>query len=284
MADRGVPVKPHPPWRPHSRIEPARGCLSYYLSDDLSDLPVRAVTLPSNNKSDPNLETDTYGVFSTCSEQMRTSVVRNGVGYVFFITKREERRVLTGYYHIAWYCNNLSLGRPNDFALKSDAKWFIEWPLPLEKLPSRVKDTAKRRFRLFEHIDATQTSILRHLIEEQPNRVTDYVAEIHRLERFNKFHTGFGYPNFRRDSFTRGSVLEYLLSSANEPATPPVKTRNSSRSGLWRCEACKRTIPNLALLRRCPLCGKGGRLRPLSGEELGREGWEDEVRVVGEAI
>src|SRR5258708_36321714 len=73
-------IPPNPPWRELNPTMPLEGYVSYYLSDDLSGLPVRAVTLLRNNKSDPNLETKTYGLFSTCGHGMRASIGKNRYG------------------------------------------------------------------------------------------------------------------------------------------------------------------------------------------------------------
>ena len=53
-----------------------------YLADDLSRLPVRHITRPHDNKSDPNIETGTYGLFSTCENQMRSGIVNRGAQYI----------------------------------------------------------------------------------------------------------------------------------------------------------------------------------------------------------
>ena len=56
-----------------------------YLPDDLSRLPVRHITRPHDNKSDPNIETGTYGLFSTCEHQMRSGIVNRGAQYIVFM-------------------------------------------------------------------------------------------------------------------------------------------------------------------------------------------------------
>ena len=74
-SDSSYPSKPvMPPAAPWTALEvntPATGYLSVYLSEDLSRLPIRAITRPYDNKSDPNIETGTYGLFSTCERAMR---------------------------------------------------------------------------------------------------------------------------------------------------------------------------------------------------------------------
>lgn len=81
-------IPPRPPWRDLVPNESADSYLSFYLPDELSALPVRGITLPANNKSDPNLETQTYGLFSTCSHVMRASIVARRCPYIFFLTRQ----------------------------------------------------------------------------------------------------------------------------------------------------------------------------------------------------
>ena len=94
---------PNAPWIAIPIPQDAGGCLSVYYSDPLSRVPVREVTRPGDNKSDPNIETLTYGLFSTCGRAMRSGMVGRGDRYLFFATKRGAGRVLTGYYDLCWY-------------------------------------------------------------------------------------------------------------------------------------------------------------------------------------
>src|SRR5438445_433007 len=96
---------PNPPWKP---LQPADkgGYLSFYYSDSNSKIPVRDITRLGDSKSDPNVETRTYGMFSTCEEDMRRSLVQKGIAHIFFCTTRTRGktrvRVLSGHYHIKW--------------------------------------------------------------------------------------------------------------------------------------------------------------------------------------
>src|SRR5437868_15491701 len=114
---------PNAPWQEIQNPTGA-GYLSVYYSDDLSPLAVRFVTKPGDNKSDPNLETLTYGLFSTCSPSMRAGVVQRQYSYIFFTTKRAAGRVLSGFYHIQWYVPANS-PRTNDFYLAADQAHFV---------------------------------------------------------------------------------------------------------------------------------------------------------------
>ncbi len=133
---------PNPPWMELHAPPPHCGYLSFYISDDLSALAVRAVTLPGNNKSDPNLETGTYGLFSTCERQMRAGVVNNGSPYLFFVTRYRGRRVLAGHYRIAWYCDGPLSSSGGDYALAADRLRFIHPPIPLDELPGGLREHA----------------------------------------------------------------------------------------------------------------------------------------------
>src|SRR5216683_1864933 len=71
------PLKPPaPPWLELVPTDDAgEGVLSFYYSEDEAAVPIRAIMLPNNNKSDPNIETATYGLFSTCSQRTRAGIV-----------------------------------------------------------------------------------------------------------------------------------------------------------------------------------------------------------------
>ena len=97
-----VAVPPNSPWIPLAICEANGGYIGTFLNDDLSALPVRAITRVGDNKVGPNLETKTYGLFSTCHKIMRKSTVRRGCRHVFFITNRRGVRVLAGLYLIKW--------------------------------------------------------------------------------------------------------------------------------------------------------------------------------------
>ena len=66
-SEPGIP--PAAPWTTLEVDTPATGYLSVYLSEDLSRLPIRAITLRNDNKSDPNFETGTYGLFFHLREE-----------------------------------------------------------------------------------------------------------------------------------------------------------------------------------------------------------------------
>lgn len=253
---------PNKPWVPIPAATPEIGCLSFYLSDDLSPLPVRGVTLHQNNKSDPNLETGTYGLFSTCERQMRASVVSRGLRYIFFVTRRADQRVISGYYELGWYCEGVLNGVRSDYALAARQIHFIEGPVPIAKLPGELRAVAGVRFRTFLLLDSLQTSALRRLLDRRPDCTSEYVSEIDRLERFNLYHAGARCWN-RAKQFTWDDAKNYLAVRPSRRSTTAVDAANTSPTGRWRCTACGVEFENKALLKACPSCDVLGSLAPV---------------------
>ena len=137
---------PNAPWKELNSPEDAGSYMSIYYSDDLSRLPVRVITKPGDNKSDPNLETLTYGLFSTCSQSMRSGVVNRRSAYLFFATARKEGRVLTGYYHLRWFTDGV-FDNARDYCLAADTARFIEKPIPLTEVDRRCGTNVSKWFR-----------------------------------------------------------------------------------------------------------------------------------------
>ncbi len=254
---------PNPPWMELHAPPPHCGYLSFYISDDLSALAVRAVTLPGNNKSDPNLETGTYGLFSTCERQMRAGVVNNGSPYLFFVTRYRGRRVLAGHYRIAWYCDGPLSSSGGDYALAADRLRFIHPPIPLDELPGGLREHATRRFRTSLRTNAEQTKQLQELLEGRPDRASAYFKEIDRLERFNRYHTGFRCWR-RTEPFSWHAARGYLRPDPSRRWATTEPVSNRSPTNLWHCRACGDTIHNRALLKACPACDALGSLQPIA--------------------
>lgn len=253
-------VPPAPPWLELNSPPTAGGYLSIYYSDDLSRLPVRWVTKPGDNKSDPNLETLTYGLFSTCSPGMRSGVVRRRSSYLFFATMRRGERVVTGYYHVRWFAAGV-FGGIRDFCLAADSGRFVEKPIPLTEVDRKCGTDVAGIFRGMRLLSGEQCTKLARLLDAQPNAIAEYLEEIDRLERFNLKHGKYRYIAWKQlDKFSwtlAGSLFE-----RGQQTRPPIAVRNSSPSGSWTCIICTETIRNKALLKRCPCCGELGTLRP----------------------
>ena len=254
---------PAAPWLHHQITQPATGYLSMYLADDLSRLPVRHITRPRDNKSDPNIETGTYGLFSTCEHQMRSGIVNRGAQYIVFMCRRGGGRVVAGYYRLAWKApGTLHTPGRSDFVLAADIVHFIDPPIPISDLPESLSSVAGTRFRLFKRIDSAQTQALILLLSEKPNALSDYLEEIDRLERFQAFHSGYRYVSWQQEEpFDWALARRYLEPTSNSEIAP-----NQSATGTWRCSdlKCKQFVINQALLKRCPFCGSMGTLQPVT--------------------
>lgn len=261
-----VPVSVKPPaapWSPLQVEQPPTGYLSMYLADNLSRLPVRHITRPHDNKSDPNIETGSYGLFSTCERQMRSGIVGGGAQYIIFMCRWGERRVVSGYYRLAWKAPGTlhSPARP-DFVLAADVVHFVNPPIPVADLPKELAAVVGTGFRLVKRIDSSQTQELVSILNERPNALPEYLAEIDRLERFQSYHSGYRYVSWQqREPFSWDMAQRYL-----EPSTSPNATPNQSATGTWHCTAtpCGKYIINQALLKRCPFCGSMGTLQPVA--------------------
>ncbi len=182
---------PNPPWKQLDIRENSGGYISYFYNDDMSRLPVRAITKIGDNKADPNLETQTYGLFSYCNKKMRKSIVKNGCKYIYFITNRNSLRVLTGVYNIKWYAPIPT--NEDDFCLTADSMWFVQNPIPLTSVDKACGTNVSRWFRTYLHVNANECKKLNRLLKYRPNDTNLYFAEIDRLERFNLKFGGYRY-------------------------------------------------------------------------------------------
>lgn len=251
---------PDSPWVELKITKESGGYLSIYYSDDLSPLPVRWVTKPGDHKSDPNLETLTYGLFSTCSPQMRSGVVKRGSEYLFFATARNQERMLSGYYHLRWYAQGVYQGK-TDYCLAADRAHFIADPISLKKVDRNCGTDVSNWFRNMRLLTNDQCKRVADLIDARPNAMPAYLEEIDRLERFNLKHSGYRYPTWKRTEKFSWEYAKELLNKGHFDS-PSEKVPNSSPSGLWQCKNCSGTIRNKALLKKCPDCGSIGTLRP----------------------
>lgn len=254
-------IPPNPPWRELHANTPLKGYLSYYLSDELSGLPVRAVTLLRNNKSDPNIETGTYGLFSTCGHDMRASIVKRRIGVIFFMTRCGGERVLTGYYRLRWYTVGTAHDVPPDYALAADLIRFVNPPIRLTDLPRSTSRIVSKKFRVFKRVGCETTADLLIAFNRRKDRSAEYLAEIDRLERFNRYHTGYRYVGWQQDeSFGWDLAREYLTLATSITSTP-TRASTSSPTDMWECSACGQIGFNKARLKRCPKCKAMGVLK-----------------------
>lgn len=260
---------PNAPWQKLLRAEARTGYLSIYYSDDLSPLAVRFVTKPGDHKSDPNLETGSYGLFSVCCPKMRAGVVKRGSEFLFFATSRAGTRVLAGYYHLQWYAQGVYNGKgKDDYCLAADRIRFISEPIPLSKIDRRCKTNVSGWFRNMRLLSGEQCLRIAEILDSQPDATPDYLEEIDRLERFNLRHTGYRYPTWRQEHKFAWEFAGDFLDQTGQVEGQPPKILNSSPSGQWRCLNCLGTVPSKALLKKCPLCKSIGTLQPFdAGQE-----------------
>jgi len=251
-------MPPDPPWVPLATNEDI-GYLSVYLSDPLARYPVRHITRIADNKSDPNIETMTYGLFSTCEDKMRKGVVRDGRAWLFFMTMLAGKgRSVTGMYEIGWHAPGPLAPGVDDVALVASSTRWID-PIPATEVSGSLGEELRRAFRLYLRLGVEHTAALRELIASRPDRTADYLSEVSRLERFNQSVTGYTYPTWERDcSFERADAAQYLTPRDGGGE----KSANSSPTGRWRCVECGSTTDNTARLKLCPTCKAPGALIP----------------------
>jgi hypothetical protein len=245
------------------------GYASFYHADDLAALPVRAVTRIKDNKSDPNIETGTYGLFSTCQEQMRSGIVKHSASFIFFFTRpRKQERHLAGMYELgAWTPGGLGMAA-RDFAIAAKSVRFIA-PISIADLGEGLAEPLGRRWRLAKRLSPEQTARLAEIVRRQPDLTDQYILEVDRLERLNNFQSGYRYPTWMRErSWGWSDASAYLRQVPDDPGSQPVS--NNSDTGWWGCNRCDAAIENGALLKACPRCGELGTLRPLTAVQVSK--------------
>jgi hypothetical protein len=245
-------------WKPLP--DSGAGYLSFYYSEPLARYPIRHITRPADNKSDPNIETATYGLFSICERQMRGKIVREGRSHLSFVTAhRGPGRKLAGYYDLAWYAESSGGAAIGDYALAASKIKFVD-PLPLNMLPGPLRRVCEPPFRNMRPVDAAATALLHDLLESLPDRTERYLAELARIEQFARDRCGFAYPSWGRvDGFTWDDADRYLGSSSVTTGVPAVPA-----SHRWRCASCKCVITSRAFLKSCSLCGEMWTLKPVN--------------------
>lgn len=223
------------------------GYASIYLSDDLARLPVRAVTRPRDNKSDPNLETGTYGLFSTCQIRMRKSIVEKCVGHIFFLTTHRGSRKLCGYYDVGWFAP----GPDDDYALAA-GRWRFVAPIPVADLPEPLFGLLSFP-RNYRGLGQDAVDRLTRLLDDSADRTAAYVDEIRRLEALSLQHTGFRYPTWKRAAgWSWDDAGTYLRDGHRSDR----RVRNSAPDDEWVCRACGYAHHSKARLKLCPDCNE----------------------------
>lgn len=252
-------MPPNPPWKRLARAEPEEGYLSIYYSDPYARYPVRDITRVYDNKSDPNIETLTYGLFSTCEDKMRHGVVRDGRPWLFFVTQiKNKGRCVAGMYEIGWHADGPLAPSAHDDALAAVGSHWID-PIPASEIIGTLGEEIRKRFRPYKRLSAAHTVELRDLIKSRPDRSEGYLKEIHRMERLNAAFTGYTYPVWQREEpFTAAEAETYLTA----PKGGPKAANNTSPTGKWICAKCGASCEGAARLKLCPTCKAPGTLVP----------------------
>lgn len=264
---------PNQPWRILAAATPPGGFLSFYYSDPASPLPVRAITRfvgkRFDNKSDPNVETLTYGLFSTCEVSMRASVVSLRAPYLVFVTTVGTKRCLTGYFRIGWWAPGpvmpaygSSRRRSSDVMLAAAEARFVHPGIPLEEAAATLSDPSLAGwFRTYKRLSPGQVEAVVGLLRSRPDVTPALVDEVYRLERLNERFSGFKYPGWRREkSFDWEEAKKYLPSGESNPSPSGATAPVGGAMKYWTCLNCGRQVDNVAPLKRCPWCGELGTL------------------------
>ncbi len=213
-------IPPNPPWVEINGDPGNGGFLSFYYSDPYSDVPVRRISSETDSKSDPNIETKTYGLFSTCEPMMRSSIVNEKLKYLLFCTRREKTRVLTGYYELKWYTVGPTIKgyamknghAKNDYILAAARARFVDPGFVLSELTGYLEGTdLSTRFRTFHRLSPKVTIKLISLLDHTEDMTAKYLTEIKRLENENLKSVGYTYPNWKKtSSFSWNDAGKYL--------------------------------------------------------------------------
>lgn len=176
---------PNPPWLPIQIGAVNLATMTFYFGDAKSPVvPIRDVTNRYDAKPDPNVETLTYGLFSICCKKERKAIVEKGIRTQFFCTTRANGiRVLTGYYHPAWYCR---IGE-NDYAIAAKSARFVSPGFALSDLVDFLEGYHMDRFfRTWKYIREDRAiERLLLLINTAPDATLQHISEIHRLEAYS---------------------------------------------------------------------------------------------------
>ncbi|WP_254861385.1 zinc-ribbon domain-containing protein [Natronomonas gomsonensis] len=278
-------MPPNDPWEEHNASEDAKSYLTlYYCEDDISKYPVREVTKVNDNKSDPNLETMSYGLCSTCTRDIRSGLVKNDRPYLFFCTNYHGDRHLAGYYHIGWH----SLGWPlltnyrdgsiqDDYRLVADEMHWVYPPISFETVAEETGfDGIQSGFRK-KLVGPDRTADLLALLHDREDYSERYIEEIRRLERINKRYHEYRYPTWEReDSFDWESVENYvemattdeddgnkeILEQKVDEFDVDLDLITSRGVSDWFCLLCEHEFENEAPLKLCPNCDNGGGVIP----------------------
>jgi hypothetical protein len=269
------PIPGRPPGFPWQELRPnanAESYLCFYYVSPFSAYPVRDVNriVSSGNggfvadcKVDPNWETGTFGLFSTCQASIRCGVVNRRSPYLFFFGDHasDGERGVTGYYRLRWYAHGGMYD--GDYCLAAEKTHFVKRAISFADVNQRLGTSLSGRVpRLSIKLSPTQSKNLIEMLEAQPDATDSYVSEVSRLEEINARNAnGLRYVNFaRRDSYSWTSIEN--ISGVGMPSDQK-RQKNSGSTNAWRCDSCKMISLSRSLLKLCPNCQGLGTLRPI---------------------
>ena len=215
-------------WVPIDTQTSGLGRLAFYYSSQDTSLPVRAVAKKWDNKADPNIETETWGLFSTCMPSTRKGIVERGDSYLFFFTNWKGERRVTGYYELGWYAHTGIRVRDlrgtlkfPDLAIRAKKVRFVQDGLILRGVNSKASKVTARLLSKGElsgygprestRTDPQLSAVIKSELDKRADVTRDYVKEIHALENANMESTGFRYPSWkRREGFNIGNMEDFV--------------------------------------------------------------------------
>lgn len=267
-------------WKKIKKTEKITGHIATYYSNDKAKLPVRDVKRLWDSKADPNIETGTYGIFTTCMPASRKNMVQRGDSYIFFFTNWRGKRYLAGYYELDKYIDtgitptgNGKAYKYSDYGLVAKRTHFVAKPIPFTgKLWSKINPEKCSEDgidgygpRNFKAIDEKLTKKLKMILDLQPDITAEYVKEIKKLEKENADKYGFKYPSWNRpDGFTKKDVKEFIPSLASPPKSNPssdpyvpMKEGHPKLARDYQCTNCGWKIGGqMCQLKKCERCGE----------------------------
>lgn len=271
-------------WTQVSPDLPEVGRLVPYYSEDAALRPVRHITRINDNKSDPNLETMTFGMFSTCDmAHRRNMAIKNG-RYLFFRTMRDNESVLAGYYEIGWYLPSWALRVSEkqvraqlipDYFLAAKQSHWVRDPIPMKEVAAALgRRVSWLKIRAPRILSADDTLALRKLLKQQADASDEYLGEIRFMEEFqaSRRPDKLRYVNWRRShGFTWEDAVGPVNHAHRTPPTPQqleAWNRRGIAKNQWTCDDCDTRIHTKRSIKLCSHCSTGGRMRPLFLDEV----------------
>lgn len=221
-----MPGKKTVDWQTLEKPSASTGYVAYYYSDQDATLPVRGIRKQWDSKADPNIETKTYGVFTTCMPSARRNMVEQADSYIFFFTHWKGQRMFTGYYELDSFVKTGITPRANgrslsflDYGLRAKKVHFISEGIPLvgprwsritaDSIGENSIDAYGPRD--FSRISSDVVVKLKALLDSRPNATEKYINEIKNLENDNLRNHGFRYPSWmRKNGFTENDIPGFI--------------------------------------------------------------------------